>query len=79
MNKPRTKKVLVRSTGGGSDISYFPKKTESTLIRQLLQELPDLGLLCLQKHQKGRFYEVKGFKQDYWIDTSSEKIPILQP
>ena len=25
------------------------KQTEKTLIRQLLQELPDLGLLCLQK------------------------------
>ena len=36
------------STSVGSDISYFHKQTEKTLIRQLL-ELPDLGLLCLQK------------------------------
>ena len=28
--------------------SYFHKQTEYTLIRQLLQELSDLGLLCLQ-------------------------------
>ena len=33
----------------GSDISYFHKQTEYTLISQLLQELTDLGLLCLQK------------------------------
>ena len=29
--------------------AYFHKQTEKTLIGQLLQELPDLGLLCLQK------------------------------
>ena len=46
----RTKKLhFVRSTSVSSDISYFHKQTEETLIRQLLQELPDLGLLCLQK------------------------------
>ena len=28
---------------------YFHKQTEKTLIRQLLQELPNLCLLCLQK------------------------------
>ena len=33
----------------GSDISYFHKQTEQTLIRQLSQELSDLGLLCLQR------------------------------
>ena len=32
------------------------KQTGKTLIRQLSQELPDLGLLCLQR----RLYEVKG-------------------
>ena len=42
-----TKILLVRSTSLGSDISYFYKQTEYTLIRQLLQELPDLGLLFL--------------------------------
>ena len=51
----RTKELLVRiirvrSISVGSDISYFNEETEYTLIRQLLQELPDLGLLCLQKH-----------------------------
>ena len=49
MRVHRTKKVLVRSTYVGSDISYFDKEIEKTLIRQLLQELPDLGLLCLQE------------------------------
>ena len=44
--------LLVRSTSVGSEISYFQKQTEKTLIRQFLQELPDLGLLCLQKHSK---------------------------
>ena len=34
-------------------LSYFHKQTEKTLIRQLLEELPDLGLLCLQKMLKG--------------------------
>ena len=34
------------------DQTYFHKQTEKTLIRQLLQELPDLGLLCLQKCKK---------------------------
>ena len=52
----RTKKLLVRSTSVGSDISYFHKQKEETLIRQLLQELPDLGLLCMQK----RHFGVKG-------------------
>ena len=47
-----TNKLLVSSTSVGSDISYFHKQTEYTLIRQLLQELPDLGLLCLLKHEK---------------------------
>ena len=42
--------LSVRSISVGSDISYFNEETEYTLIRQLLQELPDLGLLCLQKH-----------------------------
>ena len=37
------------TTRVGSDISYFYKQIEKILIRQLLQELPDLGLLCLQK------------------------------
>ena len=45
----RTKKLIIRSTSVGSAISYFHKQAEKTLIRQLLQELPDLGLLCLQK------------------------------
>ena len=48
----RTENLLVRSTSGtsvGSDIPYFDKQTEQALIRQLLQELPDLGLLYLQK------------------------------
>ena len=31
-------------------VAYFHKQTEETLIRQLLQELPDLGPLCLQNH-----------------------------
>ena len=44
----RTKKLLVRSTRVGSDISYSNKQTEKILIRQLFQELPDLGLLCLK-------------------------------
>ena len=44
----RTKKLLVKYTCVGSDISYFHEQTEKTLIKQLLQELPDLGLLCLQ-------------------------------
>ena len=34
---------------GSLVIIFFYKQTEYTLIRQLLQELPDLGLLCLQK------------------------------
>ena len=55
----RIKKLLDRSTSIGSDISYFHKQTEQTLIRQLLQELPDLGLLCLQKLLK-RLYELMG-------------------
>ena len=46
----RTKKLFVRLTSVQSDISYFHKQTELTQIRQLLEELPDLGLLCLQKH-----------------------------
>ena len=48
----RTKKLLFRSTGVGSDMSYFLKQTEETQIRKLLKELPDVGLLCLQKRQK---------------------------
>ena len=46
----RTKKLLVWSTSVGPDASYFDMQTEYTLIRQFLQELPDLGLLYLQKH-----------------------------
>ena len=38
-----------------SDISYFHKQAEYTLIKQLLQEMSDLGLLYLQKR-----CEVKG-------------------
>ena len=45
-------KLLVMSTSVGSDISYFHKQTKKTMTRQLEQELPDLGLLCLQKRQK---------------------------
>ena len=45
----KTNELLVSSASVGSAISYFHKQTELTLIRQLLQELPDLGLLCLQK------------------------------
>ena len=37
-------------TSVGSDLSYFHKQKEKALIRELLQELPSLGLLCLQKH-----------------------------
>ena len=33
----------------GHILSKFHKQAEQTLIRQLLQELSDLGLLCLQK------------------------------
>ena len=43
-------------------MSYFHKQTEKTLIRQLLQELPDLGLLCLQKRQKASLWG-KGLKE----------------
>ena len=38
---------------GSLVIIFFHKQTEYILIRQLLQELPDLGLLCLQKILKG--------------------------
>ena len=49
-----TKKLLVRSsTSVGSDVSYFHKQTELTLIRQLLQELPDPGLFCFAIAFKG--------------------------
>ena len=46
----RIKKLLVRSTSVRSDKFYFHKQTEQAQFRQLLQELLDLGLLCLQKH-----------------------------
>ena len=52
----RTKKLFVRLTSVQSDISYFHKQTELTQIRQLLEELPDLGLLCLQKHWKASLW-----------------------
>ena len=52
----RLKKLLVRSTSVGSAISYFHKQTEQTLIRQLLQRLPDLGLLYLGKPDLGLLY-----------------------
>ena len=52
----RTKKLPFRSTNVGSDISYFHKQTKKTLIRQLLQQLPDLGLLCLQRRQKASLW-----------------------
>ena len=33
-----------------SPLVYFHKQTDKTQIRQLLEELPDLGLICLQKY-----------------------------
>ena len=48
-NKHRTKKLLVRSTCVGANMSYFHKQIDKTLIRQILQELPDQGHLFLQK------------------------------
>ena len=41
--------TLLAITKVGSDISYFHQANRVDLIRHLLQELPDLGLLCLQK------------------------------
>ena len=49
-------KLLVISTSVGSDISYFYKQTELTMITQLLKELPDLGMLCLPKCLKGSLW-----------------------
>ena len=40
---------IVRATRVGSDVSYYHRQIEKTVIRQLLQELPDPGLLCSQK------------------------------
>ena len=55
----RRKKLFVRSTSVVSDLSNSHKQTEyDTLIRQLLPELPDQDLLCLQE-RKRRLYEVK--------------------
>ena len=48
-------KLIVGSISVGSDLSYvYMKQTETTLTRKLLHELPDLGLLCLQKHLWGK-------------------------
>ena len=63
----RTKKLLVRSTSVGSNILDFHKQTEKTLIRQLLQELPDLGLLCLQKREKVSLWG-KGLKESLELE-----------
>ena len=53
----RTKKLLVMSTSVGSYLIIFLSQTELTLIRQLFQELSDLGLLCFQS-VKRRLCEV---------------------
>ena len=41
----RTKKLLAWPTSVGSDMPCSRMQTEKTPIRQLLQELPDLGLM----------------------------------
>ena len=65
----RTKKLLVRPTSIGSDISYFHKVTEETLIRQLLQELcykSRLILVCsVIKIINMCLCEVKGYETSY--------------
>ena len=43
-----TKRILGRSTNVGS--CYFYKQVEKTVIRQLLQELPDLGSALFGSH-----------------------------
>ena len=45
VNRTKTLCMMV----SGPLVSYFHKQTEKALIRQLLQELPDQGLLSLQK------------------------------
>ena len=47
----RTKKLLVRATSVGSDISYFHKQTEKTLIRQLLQNSVPNFESCMDSDQ----------------------------
>ena len=47
----RTKKLIVRSTSVGSDISFLQANRVDP-DQAALVELPDLGLLCLQKHLK---------------------------
>ena len=46
INYNRTKKILVGYTFVGSDISYLH---EQTRVDPVQKELPDMGLLCLQK------------------------------
>ena len=54
--------IIVRYTTAarvGSDMSYFYTLTELTMIRQLLQELPDL-VCSVCKSFEMRLYEAKG-------------------
>ena len=48
---------------------FPPLQTEQTLIRQLLWELPDLGLLCLQRCRKAYIWRkgLKGYKSGFSI------------
>ena len=53
VNKLSCLYIEQRNYLSGSLVSiFFHKQTEYTLIRQFLQELPDLGLPCLQKCSK---------------------------
>ena len=70
----RTKKLLVRSTCVGSDLSCFHEQTDYTLIRQLLQELPDLGVHCLRISLKQRVNAVVYFHCERRIHCENKTI-----